>query len=84
MAPGSPDSSDPARQADPAALPVDVVPPGKGHARLLGRRVGMTLCAIFGLAVALGPGVQGSQRLLGLLFFLACGLPVLWSVLRRR
>ena len=44
----------------------------------------MTLCAVFGLAVAVGPGVEGSQRLLGLLFFLACGLPVLWMVLRRR
>ena len=59
-------------------------PPGKIRGRVLGRRIGMTLCAVFGLAVAIGPGVEGSQRILGALFFLACGLPVLWMVLRRR
>lgn len=43
----------------------------------------MGLCAVFGLAVALGPGVEPGQRLLGLGFGLACGLPVAWAVFRR-
>ena len=79
MSPGSPDP-DPA-ETSPEPVPD---PPGTSRGRILGRRIGMTLCAAFGLAVALGPGVQGSQRLLGAFFFLACGVPVLWGVLRRR
>ncbi len=60
------------------------VPPTRSREQILGRRIGMGVCAAFGLAVALGPGVEPSQRLLGLLFGLACGLPVARAVWRRR
>lgn len=58
--------------------------PSGNPKQVLGRRIGMTLCAVFGLAVALGPGVEPGQRVLGWLFFLACGIPVLWALLWRR
>ncbi len=59
-------------------------PPGKTPVQALGQRIGMGICVLFGILVAVGPGVEKSQRILGLLFALACGVPLLWVVLRNR
>ncbi len=59
------------------------MPPTRNREQILGRRIGMALCALVGLAVAVGPGIGRGQRILGLGFFLACGLPVWWNMRRR-
>ena len=59
-------------------------PPGKTPAHALGQRIGMGLCVLFGVLVAVGPGVERSQRILGLLFALACGIALGWKVWRNR
>lgn len=63
--------------------PPKPLPAHKSREQILGRQIGMSICAVMGLAVALGPGVERGQRLLGFIFFLACGAPVLWKMLRR-
>ena len=60
------------------------LPPGKTPAQALGQRIGIGLCVLLGLLVAMGPGVQKGQRILGVLFALACGILLMWKVMRNR
>jgi hypothetical protein len=60
------------------------MPPIRTPEALIGRLIGMAICAIGGLVIVFVPNFSVGQRIYGLILFLLFGIPLLIMLFRHK